>query len=310
MSFSTDIKKELSSIELDDCCKRAELSALIQLTSSLSIVDKKMQLVVKSENPTTAKRVVYLLKKLYKAQTELSYIQKNNLKKNKIYQVTVHEDAKKILEDLGLYNENKGLLNHPVYSILVKNCCAKNYLAGCFLAYGACNSPNNKNYHLEIALNDLDYANYLIKIISRFNIYAKISKRRNKYVVYLKKADDISDFLRIINASNALYEFEDTRIGRDMKHSIIRVDNCEIANEMKILKAAEEQVNYMNKIKESGKYKDLDPKLQHIIDIRLKYKDYSLKELCDAYFSSYGEELSKSGLKHRLNKIESIAGNL
>ena len=66
MSFSTDIKKELSSIELDDCCKRAELSALIQLTSSLSIVDKKMQLVVKSENPTTAKRVVYLLKKLYK----------------------------------------------------------------------------------------------------------------------------------------------------------------------------------------------------------------------------------------------------
>ena len=127
MSFSTDIKKELSSIELDDCCKRAELSALIQLTSSLSIVDKKMQLVVKSENPTTAKRVVYLLKKLYKAQTELSYIQKNNLKKNKIYQVTVHEDAKKILEDLGLYNENKGLLNHPVYSILVKNCCAKNY---------------------------------------------------------------------------------------------------------------------------------------------------------------------------------------
>ncbi len=307
MSFSSLIKNEIAASEIDDCCKRAQLSALIQLTSSLSIVDKKMELLVHSENATAAKRVVSLLKKLYKAKTEIKVIKKSNLRKNNIYNVYIKEDSKKILKDLGLYSDNRGLLSHPVYSILVKNCCARNYLAGCFLAYGSCNSPNNKNYHLEIVLNDLDYANYLVKLVKRFNIQIKISKRRNKYIVYLKRADDISDFLRVIGANEALYEFEDTRIGRDMKHSIIRLGNCEIANEMKSLKASEAQIEYMNKIMDKGIYKNLDVKLKNVIDLRLKYNDHSLKELCDEYKKKYGEEISKSGLKHRLNKIESIA---
>ncbi|MBR0461858.1 MAG: DNA-binding protein WhiA [Erysipelotrichaceae bacterium] len=310
MSFTSSIKKEISQKELEDCCKRAQLSALIQLTSSLSLGNRRMQLIVRSENPTTAKRVVYLLKKLYKAETELTVVKKTNLRKNNVYTVTVKEDARIILTDLGLYSESRGLLSHPTYSIVLKNCCAKSYLAGCFLAYGSCNSPNNKNYHLEISLNDLDYANFIVKLISRFNIQAKISKRRSKYLVYIKKADNISDFLRIVEASEALYDFEDTRISRDLKHSIIRIDNCEIANEMKSLKAAEEQVAYMSRIKESGRYADLEEKLRNVIDLRLKYQDYSLNELCQAYDKKYGESLSKSGLKHRLNKIENIARSL
>ena len=310
MSFTSSIKNEIANKEIDDCCKRAQLSALIQLTSSLSIHNKQMQLIVRSENPTTAKRIVFLLKKIYKADTELLVAKKTNLRKNNVYTVNVNEDAKKIFKDLGLYSESRGLLSHPTYSIVVKNCCARNYLAGCFLAYGACNSPKNKNYHLELALNDLDYANFIIKLISRFNIQAKISKRRSKYIVYLKKADNISDFLRIIDASNALYDFEDTRISKDLKHSIIRIGNCEIANEVKSLKAAEEQVIYMTKIKQSDKYKGLEAKLKNVIDLRLKYQDYSLNELCNAYSRKYGETISKSGLKHRLNKIENIANSI
>lgn len=310
MSFTSIIKQEISYKELENCCQRAQLSALIQLTSSLSISNRKMELIVRSENPTTVKRAVFLLKKLYKVETELTVVKKSNLKKNNIYTLKVLTDARMILTDLGLYSETRGLLSHPTYSIVLKNCCARNYLAGCFISYGSCNSPNNKNYHLEISLGDIDHANFIVKLMSRFNINAKVSKRRNKYIVYLKKADHISDFLRMIEATDALYEFEDSRISRDLKHSIIRMDNCEIANEMKTLKAAEEQIAYMNKIKEAGKYKYLDEKLKNVIDIRLKHQDYSLNEICEAYDKKYGESLSKSGLKHRLNKIENIAKSL
>ena len=101
MSFTSSIKQEISYKELEDCCKRAQLSALIQLTSSLSISNKKMELVVRSENPTTAKRVVYLLKKLYKAKTELTVARKSNLRKNNVYTVNIREDARTILSDLG-----------------------------------------------------------------------------------------------------------------------------------------------------------------------------------------------------------------
>lgn len=309
-SFTSLIKQEIANNDLDDCCKRAQLSALIQLTSSISIANQKLTLIIRNENPTTAKRIVYLLKKLYKTKTELVVLKKNNLKKNNIYLIKSYDDCRGILEDLGIYSQTKGLLSHPTYLIVAKNCCARSYLAGLFLAYGMCNSPDNKNYHLELVLNDIEHSNFVVKLLSRFNIEAKISKRRNKYLVYLKKADVIGDFLRVIGSNEGLYKFEDSRISKDLMHSIVRIDNCEIANEMKSLKASSKQIECIKAIKDAGRYDDLDEKLKNVIDIRLKYQDYSLNELCKAYSESYGESISKSGLKHRLNKIENIAGSV
>ena len=256
MSFTTEIKQEVSYSELKNCCARAELSSLIQLTSSLSIVDRQFNLLVRSENPTTAKRILALLKKLYKVDTKLTISKKTNLRKNNVYTLRVKENVKKILTDLGLYTENKGLLTHPTYNIVSKDCCCRAYIAGAFIAYGSCNPPTNSNYHLEISLNDIDYANFLVKLIARCNnLEAKISKRRNKYIVYIKKADSIASFLAVIGAQECMLNFENIRIDRDFVQSQKRVENCYIANEVKTLKAAEEQVAYMMKIKESNKYK-------------------------------------------------------
>ena len=309
MSFTTEIKQEIAYNELKKCCSKAELSALMQLTSSLTITNKQLGILVRTENPTTAKRIFSLLKKTYKVQTELVMAKKTNLKKNNVYTINISENARDILEDLGLYS-SKGLQSHPSYTIVLKDCCARAYVAGAFLAYGACNSPKKTNYHLEISLNELDHANFITKLLSRFNIEAKISKRRNKYIVYIKKADVIADFLRLVGANESLMNFEEIRIERDMKNSITRLDNCEIANEVKTLKAAERQVAYIEKLKESNKYKNLDEKLKNVVEIRLKYQDYSLLELCNAYQKAHGEVISKSGMKHRLNKIEAIAKEL
>lgn len=310
MSFTTEIKQEIAYSDLKTCCSRAELSALIQLTSSLSIVDKQFNILVRSENPTTAKRIVALLKKLYKVNTELTFSKKTNLRKNNVYLVRVKEQAKDILIDLGLYTENKGLLDHPTYNIVSKDCCSRAYIAGAFIAYGSCNPPTNSNYHLEISLGDIDYANYLVKLLSRFNFDAKISKRRNRYIVYIKRADMIVDFLKLIGAQECCLNFENIRIDRDFVQSQRRVENCYIANEVKTLKAAEEQVAYMLKIKEAKKEDKLDEKLRAIYDLRLKHQDASLVELANLYEKKYGYKISKSGLKHRLNKIESFAESL
>ncbi|MDO5440539.1 MAG: DNA-binding protein WhiA [Erysipelotrichaceae bacterium] len=308
MSFTTEIKQEISYSELKNCCARAELSSLIQLTSSLSIVDRQFNLLVRSENPTTAKRILALLKKLYKVDTKLTISKKTNLRKNNVYTLRVKENVKHILIDLGLYTENKGLLTHPTYNIVSKDCCCRAYIAGAFIAYGSCNPPTNSNYHLEISLGDIDYANFLVKLISRVdNFEPKISKRRNRYIVYIKRADAIADFLKLIGAQECCLNFENIRIDRDFVQSQKRVENCYIANEVKTLKAAEEQVSYMNKIKKAKKEDKLDEKLRAIYDLRLKYQDASLNELAKYYEKKFGYKISKSGLKHRLNKIEAIA---
>lgn len=311
MSFTTEIKQEVSYSELMNCCARAELSSLIQLTSSLSIVDKQFNLLVRSENPTTAKRILALLKKLYKVDTKLTISKKTNLRKNNVYTLRVKENVKQILKNLGLYSDTKGLLNHPTYDVVSKDCCSRAYIAGAFIAYGSCNPPTNSNYHLEISLADLEYANFLVKLISRVKtIEPKIAKRRNRYVVYIKRADSIADFLKLIGAQECCLNFENIRIDRDFVQNQKRVENCYIANEIKTLKAAEQQVSYMNKIKKAKKEDTLDEKLKEIYDLRLKYQDASLTELSKHYEKKYGQTISKSGLKHRLNKIEEIAKSL
>lgn len=306
MSFTTQIKQEIANVDLKTQYARAELSALIQLTSSLTISKKQLGILVRSESPTTSKRIVFLLKKLYKVNTKLRVAKKTNLKKNNVYTVNVDEKGKQILEDLGLYS-SRGLLSHPSHEIIANDGCASAYLAGAFLAYGTCNDPSKTNYHLEIALNEKSNALFIVKLIKRFNIIAKITERRNKYVVYMKKADYVSDFLAAIGASDARLEFENERISRDMKNSLSRIDNCEIANEVKTIRAASKQIEYINIIKKSGKYELIDEKLRNVMELRSKYQEYSLLELCEAYQKKYGDIVSKSGMKHRLNKIESIA---
>lgn len=310
MSFTTEIKQELATNDLKKCCARAQCSALIQLTSSLTISNKNFNLIIRSENPTTAKRIIALLKKLYKVNTELTIAKKTNLRKNNVYIVRVEEKVKDILIDLGLYTENKGLLSHPTYNIVSKDCCSKAYIAGAFIAYGSCNPPTNSNYHLEIASTEEDYASFLVKLLARFNFEAKISKRRSKYIAYLKKADKIADFLKLIGAHDSCLNFENIRIDRDFVQSQKRVENCLIANEVKTLKAAEQQVEYMLKIKEAKKEDKLDEKLREIYDLRLKYQEASLVELAKYYEKKHGYKISKSGLKHRLNKIQQFAEGL
>lgn len=306
MSFTTEIKKEIAYNELKPCCAKAELSALIQLCSSLQISNQKLIIAVKTENPTTAKRILQLLKAQYDVQTELSVIRKVKLKKNHIYNLRVMNNAMNILIDLGIYNE-KGLLEHPYASLVTRECCARAYLAGAFMATGSCNNPTTSNYHLEIVSITESHAKFIDKLMHRFYLTSKIIERRGKFVVYLKASEKIGDFLRCAGAQQNLLEFENVRINRDFKNSLTRLDNCDVANEMKSLKAAEKQLLDIKKLQDAGKFDNLDIKLKEVANLRIKYPEHSLNELCNEYKTEQATIISKSGMKHRFVKIHDLA---
>lgn len=309
MSFTTEIKQEIANNRMKKCCAKAELSALVHLTSSLSINNKKLGLLIRTENPTTAKRTVQLLKSMYGVKTNLAVARKSNLKKNNIYRVVVNENVKNILTDLGIYGK-KGLSSTPNSKIVKNNCCQKAYLTGCFLAYGTCNSPSSSNYHFEISVSEFELANFIRKLFAKHHIESKITKRRNKYIVYIKKAEKIEDALKLIGSSDCLLSFTNNRVTRDYKANHVRIYNCDIANAIKTLNAAKKQMDKIEKIKKANKQDGLDSKTKEIYDLRIKYPEYSLTELCDEYEKIYGEAISKSGIRHRINKIEEFADNL
>ncbi|MCI6272091.1 MAG: DNA-binding protein WhiA [Erysipelotrichaceae bacterium] len=306
MSFTSDVKHEISQLDLKECCKKAELSALIKLCSTLNITNSGLNLLIKSENATIAKRIWSLLRELYDVETSLSVVKKMNLKKNNIYNIRVLNKVKDILLDLCLYS-NRGLLDVPLGKIVLKECCAKAYLAGAFMASGSVNAPQKTNYHLEISTNSFEHAQFIIKLMERFNLPSKNIVRRGNHVVYLKAADKIADFLKVIGAFNALMKYEDIRIGRDFKNSLVRLDNCEVANEMKTMKAAKNQLDDIGILERTIKIENLDIKLQEVIKLRKNHPELSLNELSEAYTKEFGVSMSKSGMKHRFTKIHELA---
>ena len=211
-----------------------------------------------------------------------------------------------ILKDLEIFTD-KGLQTHPSMKLLKKECCARAYLAGAFLAGGSVNSPSKSNYHLEISTTNVELAKFIQKIMQKFNLPAKYIKRRNNDVVYLKASDKISDFLRCVGASEAVFTFEDSRIQRDFMNSLTRLDNCELANEMKSMAAGKRQLEDIQWIEN---YKGLDAlpvKLQNAAYARKAMPEASLLELCEYCEEQFDETISKSGMKHRLAKLKEIA---
>ena len=306
MSFTKEVKSEIAANELHPCCMKAELSAVLQMCSTMNFTSDGVHLTIKTENPTTAKRIYKLVKERYDVTTRLSVIKKMKLKKNNIYVIRVENKAMEILKDLEIFTE-KGLQAHPSSRMLRKECCARAYLAGAFLAGGSVNSPNKANYHLEISTNNEGLAKFIQKLMNRFDLPAKYIKRRNQDVIYLKASDKIGDFLRYIGASDAVFTFEDSRIQRDFMNSLTRLDNCELANEMKSMAAGKKQLEDIQWIENYRGLEALPEKLQHAAYARKELPEASLLELCDYCADVYDETISKSGMKHRLAKLKEMA---
>ena len=219
MSFTADVKQEISLRELSGNEERAALSALIQMTSSLLITHGGLALLIKTENGPVSRAIYRMVRERYQVEIIPSVKRRMNLKKNLIYELRLQGDVRSILEDLGIYSL-QGLRDVPLRSIVRTDAYARAYLAGAFMAEGSVNSPATSNYHLEIKAANTRHAAFLCELMERFAIDARQVERRGRQVVYIKSAEKIADFLRAVEASENLMRFEDMRISRDMSNSI------------------------------------------------------------------------------------------
>jgi DNA-binding protein WhiA len=301
ISFSRQVKEEIVFNEFDECCKRALLLAILKINGNLSLTSQGLQLQLRTENAKIASKVHKLLKDIYQPQIEFLVSKKMKLRKNNVYILRITK-AKEILDDLQL-------LTHTIPSedILRKDCCARAYLAGAFLAGGSVNDPSTSNYHLEVSCQNHDLALYIKDVMNRFDLKAKYIERRNKDVIYIKSAEKIGDFLRIVCAQKSLMDFENQRIDRDFSNNINRWDNCVIANEMKTMQAGASQIADIEVIDAYNAWSDFDEKTVIIAKIRKENPDVSLAELANIYVEETGKSISKSGINHQLKKIKEKA---
>lgn len=306
MSFASEVKKELTTLEVHREHAKAELTALIRMSGSVSIYNQAFVLNVQTENAAIARRMYVLLKDHYSFESELLVRRKMKLKKNNVYIVRLKQGVRELLSDLNIF-DGLSFKTQVSEDIMNNNQKERSYLRGAFMAGGSVNSPETSRYHLEIYSNYEDHNQDICDMMNHFDLNARTIERRNGFITYLKEAEKIADFLALIGAHNAMMKFEDVRIIRDMRNSVNRLVNCENANMNKTIDAAAKQVANIEFIEATVGLEKLPDKLKEIAVIRLENPDISLKELGEMIPSG---AISKSGINHRLRKINDFADSL
>ncbi|AEG61804.1 DNA-binding protein WhiA [Desulforamulus ruminis] len=307
MSFSAVTKDELARIiGTKKCCRVAELSALIKMDGSVQISgQKQLSLNIVTENAATARKIFKLVKSLFGLSTEVLVRRKVRLRKNNVYLVRIppQPGVMEILKALGMVEGGFALSEEGIAEKLVTwDCCRRAYLRGAFLGGGSVNNPEG-TYHLEIITDNLPHARDIAGLMQKFNLSAKVSPRKNWYVVYLKGSEQIVECLNHMGAHSALLDFENVRIYKDMRNQVNRLVNCETANLNKTVNAAVRQLDNIQYLADTIGLEKLPRSLREAAELRLQYPDASLKELGELWDPPVG----KSGVNHRMRKLERLA---
>lgn len=310
MSFSMEVKNEI--------CRGIEevnyeqalclISAMMKIAGSISLLGQgRVIFSMSTENAAVAGALFKLIKKFFNIHCELMMKKNSTLKKNNVYIIRSKEstDIMDFLEKINVLNREGSsfIINYKMPDIVNKSIDLKRqYIKGAFLGGGSLSNPE-KAYHFEFVCENEEFAIELSNLINTFEINSKIIIRKKNYVIYIKESEQIVNILNIIHAHNALLKLENIRILKDMRNKVNRIVNCETANLTKTVDSSFRHIENIELIQKEIGLNRIPKHLSDIARIRLQYPDESLKEIG----GRLEPPLGKSGVNHRLRKIDKIA---
>lgn len=307
MSFSAAVKRELSCVSLKNShCNLAELSGMIYMAGMITLGSGGLSLKINTENNDVVRRAIALFKSVFSIHCQLSK-KTGQLKKKDTFviQVSGRETVLGILKEIGLcFSGGIRLVEDRFLQIVEEDCCQKSFLRGAFLGSGSISDPT-KIYHLEFVVNLKEFAQPLLNILNRQSLPAKLSHRKDDYIVYLKEIEGIITFLTLTGAHASVLELENIRILKEIRNNVNRRINCDNANIDRTVRSGTRQAEDIRLIAQEMGLEALPPALKEAAELRLAHPEASLIELADL---SGG--ISRSGMNHRLKKLEQIAHTL
>jgi len=306
LTFSQIVKNEISNEDsFSNERRKALLSAYLRNDGVLIFKNRETNLRLKSDNAKIAKYIYKNLKSFFKDEAiHLSYEKKKSGKIAYLIDFTSNVDA--ILEELSVdYFEGKISKN-----IVYNDDTIAGYIAGVFLACGSVNSPKTTNYHLELSLTSENYARWLAKLFGKYKkieIEPKIIERREKYIIYFKKSEQIGNFLIMIGAPASCMEFEDERVERDFYNSENRLQNFSDANVKKASIVGRRQAKEIKYIDDKlGIHNLHNFKKEVLCYLRLENKELTLSELAVLMSEELGQTITKSNINHLFRSLHEL----
>ena len=308
MSFSSDVKEELSTrIDMARHCQIAEFAAIMGMSGRIRRASgKRMQIEMSTENEIARYKFIVLLEQIFDIDTgDIIYVSKSS--RDTTIRIENQEYVAKILQTLKWADETFDNIE-PVFvdpRIVQKDCCKKAFIRGAFIAAGSISDPN-KFYHYEIVCDYEEDAQCLCDMLIFFGLDAKITVRKNDYIVYMKEGSNITDVLNLMGAYVSQMNLYNVMILKDMRNDVNRKVNCETANLNKTVAAAVKQTKDIIYIRDTVGLGSLKDSLRQVAEVRLEHEDMNLKDIGALLDPPVG----KSGVNHRLRKISEYAEQL
>lgn len=296
MSFSTDVKEELSKINnyTKKDSLRMELIGFLMIANTV-VVGQKIRYSTESQ---------YTINRFAKLLSNCGIMDYTIELQGKTFSIFLPKG--KLLEELEIQEKNKIVIRkEKMEQAFQKNeeQKTKDFLRGAFLGGGSINNPEKK-YHLEIKFSADSNKEEMMKRLERQNI--KMKELSASPILYLKEGEEISNFLAFIGASSGVLRFEEIRVMRDVRNNVNRLVNCETANLNKTINSAVKQIEDIKFIKQKRKFGELSEQLKEIAELRVTYPEKSFVELGQLL----KEPIGKSGVSHRLKAISKFAEEL
>lgn len=314
MSFSSDVKRELCSIEISAGDSLGMERTLAECYGML-LYGKKFsfsEISLSTESRCTAGKFVNFLTGLFSPPPIIDTIRSLKTKTDEIRLYTVKvvnsDDCMRIFERFG---HDKTQINLRVNMANIEDETVPDFLRGVFLSCGSVTDPA-KTYHLEFNVSTKSLCTDLCRIIQDagdFSINPKVIQRSGAYVIYIKGSAEILRFLRLAGAKESIKKFEEEKNIKEIRNSVNRLNNSEVANIKKTANAFLKHMKAIEIIENSCGLDSLPPELEELARIRMENPDLSLRGLGELLVPP----ISRSGVNHRLEKImeiaQSISGN-
>lgn len=306
MSFSSDTKNELVKIKNPNTAiSICELAGAVAFGGKLRHGSEGLNLQIITENPKTARRIYQLIKETAAVNSKIKI--HKTASGNSYYQVYAeNKDVVRLMYKLKFIEKPSDINYFASFGInrdiLDKPHKRKAFLRGAFLACGSVTSPEKK-YHMEFVTPNYGLHNDLYAVMKELGLNPRIVVRKGNMVIYFKSSDEIADILTSMGAYSMLMNFHNTRIIKEIRNNVNRTVNCEAANMQKTVDASVDQVHAIEKLKKNNMFELLPENLKEVAELRMQYREHSLKELGEML----NPPLGKSGVNHRLRKIQEMA---
>ncbi len=304
MSYTSELKQEIC----QDIPNKREayyiIAGMVVSSARFKFDGNQVEFSMRTGNPVLARYIYRTIYKRFHVRGEITASEETRFKKHKIINIA-YPDSYSLLEELGCLSKRNGLYYSPVLNNILDedNKEKRLFLKGIFLSCGSILNPK-QNYHLEIDAPNEAVTEVCAEILESLGITCSLNYEYKKGVIYIKESQSIADFLGLIGATKKYFELEDLLILKQLRGNANRRVNFETANLNKTAETNLKQIRAIEKLKETGHFKQLAPELKEAAKFRLKYPDSSLSQLAKK------SSISRSTLHRRLNKLIDLSEDI